>query len=216
MDIENLGTSLIEQLVDSGLVRNFTDLYKLTRSDLLGLERMADKSASKVISAVEKSKTQPLWRLVAALGIPLIGSQSAQILSEHFSSLQKLMDADTETLRSIDQIGPVMAESIHNYFKEPRNKKIVNQLIEAGVKPKAEKTFGKKLAGKTFVLTGTLPSYKRSEVEKMIKEAGGKTSSSVSKNTDYVIAGVDPGSKLDKANKLGVKVISEKDFLEML
>jgi DNA ligase (NAD+) len=216
MDIENLGTSLIEQLVDSSLVTSFADLYRLTKSDLLGLERMADRSASKVIVSIDKSKTQPLWRLIAALGIPLIGSQSAQILSEHFGSLQKLMDADAETLESIDQIGPSMAQSIHDYFKEPRNKKIVNQLLEAGVKPKAEKTSGKKLAGKTFVLTGTLPNYKRSEVEKMIKEAGGKTSSSVSKNTDYVIAGAEAGSKLDKANKLGIKILNEKQFLEML
>jgi DNA ligase (NAD+) len=109
-----------------------------------------------------------------------------------------------------------MAESISDYFKEPRNKKIVNQLLDAGVKPKAQKTSGKKLDGKTFVLTGTLPNYKRSDVEKMIRQAGGKTSSSVSKNTDYVIAGADPGSKLDKANKLGVKTLNEKQFLEML
>ncbi len=217
MDIENLGVSLIEQLVDSGLVRNFADLYKLTKHDLLGLERMADRSASKVISAIEKSKTQPLWRLIAALGIPLIGSQSAQILAEHFSSLQKLMGADAETLKSIDQIGPAMAESIHGYFKEPRNRKVIEQLLEAGLKPKAQKAVtGGKLAGKTFVLTGTLPNYNRSEVEKMIKEAGGRTSSSVSKNTDYLIAGADPGSKLDKANKLGVKILNEKQFLEML
>jgi DNA ligase (NAD+) len=216
MDIENLGTSLIEQLVDSSLVTSFADLYRLTKSDLLGLERMADKSASKVIASIDKSKTQPLWRLIAALGIPLIGSQSAQILSEHFGTLKKLMDTDAETLESIDQIGPAMAQSIHDYFKEPRNKKIVNQLLEAGVKPKAEKTFSRKLAGKIFVLTGTLPNYKRSEVEKMIKEAGGKTSSSVSKNTDYVIAGAEAGSKLDKANKLGIKVLNEKQFLEML
>ena len=126
------------------------------------------------------------------------------------------MDADAETLESIDQIGPAMAESIHDYFKEPRNRKVIEQLLEAGVKPKAEKTTGKKLAGKTFVLTGTLPNYKRSEVEKMIKDNGGKTSSSVSKNTDYVIAGAEPGSKLDKANKLGIKVLNEKQFLDML
>jgi len=217
MDIENLGTSLIEQLVDNSLVTSFADLYRLTKSDLLGLERMADKSASKVISAIEKSKTQPLWRLIAALGIPLIGSQSAQILSEHFSSLKKLMDADAGTLESIDQIGPSMAQSIHSYFKEPRNRKVIEQLLDAGLKPKTQKTTaGGKLAGKTFVLTGTLPNYKRSEVEKMIKDNGGKTGSSVSKNTDYVLAGADPGSKLDKANKLGIKILNEKDFLTLI
>ena len=217
MDIENLGVSLIEQLVDSGLVKNFADLYKLSKPDLLGLERMADKSASKVIAAIEQSKTQPLWRLVTALGIPLIGGQSAQILAEHFNSLSALMDTDTEELESIDQIGPAMAESVHNYFKQPTNRKVIEQLLKAGVKPKAEpKTTGDKLAGKTFVLTGTLPNYKRGEVEKMIKDNGGKVSSSVSKNTDYVIAGADPGSKLDKANKLGVLVINESQFIEMI
>ena len=217
MDIENLGVSLIEQLVDSGLVKNFADLYKLSKSDLLGLERMADKSASKVIAAIEQSKTQPLWRLVTALGIPLIGSQSAQILAEHFDSLSALMDADTEELESIDQIGPAMAESVNEYFKQTQNRKIIDQLINAGLKPKTQKAVtGGKLAGKTFVLTGTLPNYKRGEVEKMIKDNGGKTSSSISKNTDYVIAGADPGSKLDKANKLGVPVINEKKFLEMI
>jgi DNA ligase (NAD+) len=178
---------------------------------------MADKSASKVIAAIEQSKTQPLWRLVTALGIPLIGSQSAQILAEHFDSLSALMDADTEELESIDQIGPAMAESVNEYFKQTQNRKIIDQLINAGLKPKTQKAVtGGKLAGKTFVLTGTLPNYKRGEVEKMIKDNGGKTSSSISKNTDYVIAGADPGSKLDKANKLGVPVIDEKKFLEMI
>lgn len=216
MDIENLGTSLIEQLVDNSLVTGFDDLYRLTNSDLLGLERMADKSTSKVIASIDKSKTQPLWRLIAALGIPLIGSQSAQILSEHFGSLQKLMNADAETLESIDQIGPSMAQSIHDYFKQSRNRKVIEQLLDAGVKPKTEKTSGKKLTGKTFVLTGTLPNYKRSEIEKMIKDNGGKTSSSVSKNTDFLIAGAEAGSKLDKANKLGIIILNEKQFLEML
>lgn len=217
MDIEHLGESLIEQLVDTGLVNSFADLYKLSKIDLTALERMADKSAAKVIDSIEKSKTRPLWRLVSALGINLIGSQSAQILAEHFKSLDRLMTAEVETLESIDQIGPTMAKSIYDYFRNPKNRQVIKQLSAAGVKPKVEKKQKTgTLAGKTFVLTGTLPNHTRSEVEKMIKAGGGKTSSSVSKNTDYVVAGDNPGSKLDKAKKLGVEIISEKEFLKMI
>ncbi|MGD9109349.1 MAG: NAD-dependent DNA ligase LigA [Phycisphaerales bacterium] len=217
MDIEHLGSSLIEQLVDVGMVKSFADLYKLSKSDLAALERMADKSAANVMDSIEKSKTQPLWRLVSAFGINFIGSQSAQILAEHFGSLDKLATADIETLEAIDQIGPVMAKSVYDYFRNPKNKEVIEQLTAAGVKPKAErKRSTGALAGKTFVLTGTLPNYKRSEVEKMIKDNGGKTGSSVSKNTDYVIAGDEPGSKLDKAKKLGVEIINEQQFLKML
>ncbi len=217
MDIEHLGNSLIEQLVDTGLVNSFADLYNLSKSDLAALERMADKSAANVVASIEKSKTQPLWRLVSALGINFIGSQSAQVLAEHFESLDKLIAADIETLEAIEQIGPVMARSVYDYFKNPKNKQVIEQLLAAGVKPKVEKTLSAGvLGGKTFVLTGTLPNYTRSEVEKLIKDNGGKTSSSVSKNTDYVIAGDEPGSKLAKAKKLGVEVIDEKEFLTLI
>jgi DNA ligase (NAD+) len=217
MDIEHLGESLIDQLVDSGLVKNFADIYKLTKEDLAGLERMADKSAQNVIDSIKASKTRPLWRLVAGLGIRHIGGQTAQVLAEHFGSLDAIMHTGPEQLQAVGQIGPKVAQSVYEYFHDNKNATVINQLLSAGVKPKAQRVVsGGKLAGKAFVLTGTLPNYKRSEVEKMIKEAGGKTSSSVSKNTDYVIAGADPGSKLDKANKLGVKILNEKQFLEML
>ncbi len=217
MDIENLGSSLIEQLVATQLVKNFADLYKLSTDQLVSLERMAEKSASNVITAIEKSKTQPLWRFIAALGIPLIGSQSAQILADHFGSLEKLLAADIETLEAIDQIGPIMAQSICKYFNNDKNKQLIEQLLNSGLEPKCEqKTSTGKLTGRIFVLTGTLQNYKRSEIEKMIKDEDGKISSSVSKKTDYLLAGENPGSKLDKANKLGVKVIDEKEFLNII
>ncbi len=219
MDIENLGTALIEQLVETGLVKNFADLYKLQLSDLIELERMADKSAANVIEAIEKSKTQPLWRLVAALGIRHIGGQSAQILAEHFGLLKAIMTADEKTLEEIEQIGPTMAKSIYKYFRDPKNRVVVDELLAAGVKPKQPKAVKKataKLAGKSIVVTGTLEKFTRQQAEQAIRQAGAKATSSVSKKTDFVLAGKEPGSKLDKARKLGVKVINERQFLEMV
>jgi len=217
MDIEHLGDALIEQLIEAGLVKNFADIYKLQKSDLADLERMADKSAANVIEAIEASKSQPLWRLIAALGIRHIGGQSAQILAEHFGSLDALMNAQSETIEAIDQIGPKMAESVFEYFRNSENQAVINELLGAGVrpeKPKVKKT--DKLAGKTIVITGSLENFTRQQIEQAIKQAGGKPSSSVSKKTDFVLAGKEPGSKLEKAQKLGVKVITEKQFLEMI
>lgn len=217
MDIEHLGTSLIEQLVDTGLIKNFADLYKLQKADLIELERMADKSAINVIQAIQVSRTRPLWRLIAALGIRHIGGQSAQILAEHFASLDALMAANLQTLEEIDQIGPTMAESIYDYFRNQKSRAVIDELLAAGVKPQEPKAKrSDKLAGKTIVVTGTLENFTRQQAEETIKQAGGKTSSSVSEKTDFVLVGENPGSKLDKAKKLGVKVIDEKQFLEML
>ncbi|MFQ6034319.1 MAG: NAD-dependent DNA ligase LigA [Sedimentisphaerales bacterium] len=218
MDIEHLGPSLIDQLVDKGLVKNFADLYKLQKSQLADLERMAEKSAANVIEAIERSKTRPLWRLIAALGIRYIGGQSAQILAEHFGELSALMSADRQTLEAVDQIGPRMAESLYEYFRNPRNRAVIDELLAAGVKPEKPKVARRsnKLAGKTIVVTGTLEKFNRQQIEQSIRQAGGKPSSSVSKKTDFVLAGKEPGSKLDKARKLGVKVVDEKQFLEML
>jgi len=193
MDIEHLGTSLVEQLVDRGLVENFADLYRLTREDLTALER-------------------------AALGIRHVGGQSAQILADHFGSLEALMDAGLDELEAIDQIGPVMAESIYRYFRDARHRRVVDALLAAGVKPppaapaKAEG----RLAGKTIVVTGTLENFTRQQIKQAIQGAGGKVSSSVSKKTDFVLAGKDPGSKLAKAQALGVKVIDEGEFMRMI
>ena len=217
MDIEHLGSALIDQLVDSGLVKNFADIYKLSIDDLLSLERMAQKSASNVISAIEKSKTQPLWRLINALGINMVGTQSAQLLADNLGSLENLQNAAVEQLESIDQVGPVMAESISDYFKNEKNKSIISQLQKTGLNPKHEKIKkSDKLSGKKFVVTGTLENFSRQQAEQTIKHLGGKTASSVSKNTDFVLAGENPGSKLHKAKQLGIKIINEKQFLDML
>ena len=218
MDIENLGEALIDQLVDSGLVKNIADIYKLTKDDLLGLERMADKSAQNVIDSIEESKTRPLWRLVAGLGIRHIGVQTAQDLAGHFGSLDAIMKATSEELDAIDQVGEKLAVEIYEYFRDERNIAVINELLSAGIKPELpqkKKAVGK-LAGKTIVVTGTLQNFSRQQIEEAIRNAGAKVSSSVSKNTDFVLAGDSPGSKLDKARQLGVKVISEKEFEAML
>ncbi len=217
MDIENLGPALIDQLIENGLVGNFADLYKLSEAKLAGLERMAEKSAANVIDAIKESKTRPLWRLIAALGIRHIGGQSAQILAEHFGSLSALMSAGEEELAEINQIGPTMAKSIYEYFRDPENRSVIEQLLDAKVKPEQPKTrHSDKLAGKTIVVTGTLENLSRQQAEQAIKQAGGKSSGSVSKKTDFVLTGENPGSKLDKARKLGVEVIDEKQFLKMI
>ncbi|MBN2592090.1 MAG: NAD-dependent DNA ligase LigA [Sedimentisphaerales bacterium] len=217
MDIEHLGPALIDQLIENGLVENFADLYKLNEVQLAGLERMAEKSAANVIKAIEESKTRPLWRLIAALGIRHIGGQSAQILAEHFGSLGALMKAGEEELAEIDQIGPTMAKSIYEYFHDPENQSVIEKLLDAGVRPEQPKIQrSKKLAGKTIVVTGTLENFSRQQAEQAIRQAGGKSSSSVSKKTDFVLAGENPGSKLDKARKLGVEVIDEKQFMTMI
>lgn len=217
MDIDNLGSALIEQLVDTGLVKSFADLYKLQKPQLAQLERMAEKSAGNVTEAIEKSKSQPLWRLIAGLGIRHIAGHSAQILADHFGSLHALMQADQQTLAEIDQIGPIMAESIYQYLKNPQNRSIIDQLLAAGVKPqKPAAARNNKLNGKTFVVTGTLKTFTRQQAEQTIKQAGGKTASSVSKKTDFLLTGENPGSKLEKAQKLAVAVIDEDQFLEMI
>jgi DNA ligase (NAD+) len=217
MDIEHLGPALIDQLIENGLVNNFADLYKLSKDQLAGLERMAEKSAANVIKAIEESKTRALWRLVAAMGIRHIGGQSAQILAEHFGSLNNLMEAGEEELAEIDQIGPTMAKSIFEYFHDPENQFVIEKLLTAGVEPEQPKILRSvKLAGKTIVVTGTLENFSRQQAEQAIRQAGGKSSGSVSKKTDFVLAGENAGSKLDKAKKLGVEVIDEKQFMKMI
>jgi DNA ligase (NAD+) len=218
MDIEHLGVALIEQLIASGLVTNYADLYRLTKDDLLALERMGEKSAQNVLDAIEASKTRPLWRFLAGLGIRHVGSQSAEVLAEHFGSLEAIMDAGQEQLEAINQVGPVMAESIYRYFQNPRHRKVIDNLLAAGVRPEppASKRAAGKLQGKTVVVTGTLENFTRQQAEQAIREAGGKVSASVGKKTDYVVVGADPGSKLDKARSLGVEVIDEQQFVKML
>jgi DNA ligase (NAD+) len=218
MDIENLGEALIDQLVEAGLVKNLADIYKLTKDDLLELERMADKSAQNVIDSIEESKTRPLWRLVAGLGIRHIGVQTAQDLASHFGSLEAIIKATQAELDAIEQVGEKLAVEIYEYFHNERNIAVINELLSAGVKPELpdKKKVAGKLAGKTIVVTGTLQHFSRQQIEEAIRNAGAKVSSSVSKNTDFVLAGDNPGSKLDKARQLGVKIITETEFEALL
>jgi DNA ligase (NAD+) len=217
MDIENLGPALIDQLVSKGLVKNFADLYRLRFDQVAGLERMADKSAANVMESIEKSKRRPLWRLIAGLGIRNVGGQSAQILAEELGSLEALMEAPVERLEAIDQIGPVMAECIYSYFHDSGNRRVIEEMLKAGVQPAAGKTkTSDALAGQTVVVTGTLKHFTRQEIEEAIKANGGKPSSSVSKKTGFVVAGENAGSKLEKAQQLGVEVIDEEEFLRRI
>ena len=218
MDIEHLGTSLIEQLVDNALVRRFADLYRLKKEDLTALERMGDKSAQNVLDAIEASKTRSLARFIAALGIRHVGGQSARILAEHFGSLDALMNAERAELECIDQIGPVMGLSIHEYFRHVGHRAAIDDVLAAGVRPEppAPKQGPGTLEGKTIVVTGTLRHFTRQQVQQAIEAMGGKATSSVSKKTDFLLAGEDPGSKLAKARRLGVAVLDEKQFLEMI
>jgi len=213
MNIDGLGDALVNQLTDRGMVRNVADIYKLTKTDLLKLERMGDKSAQNVLDEIEDSKKLPLERVIYGLGIRFVGERTAQFLTEHFGSMDALINASEQELLEVNEVGPRIAESIAQFFREPRNRELIKQLREAGLKfTGKKKERGTKLAGKTFVLTGTLAHYTRDEAKKMIEDAGGKVTGSVNKKTDYVVAGADTGSKLDKAKELGVKVIEEKEM----
>ena len=217
MDIEGMGDALVEQLVDKELVRDYADLYYLKLESLKKLERFADKSAQNVIDALEKSKTNDLNRLVFALGIRHVGQKAAWVLATKFHSLDELAKQGLNSLTSINEIGPVMAESLVSFFKNKKNLEVLKKIAEAQVKtrmPKSEKSAV--LEGKTFVVTGALKNYTRQGIQELIRTLGGDASGSVSQNTDYVIAGSEPGSKLEKAKKLGVKTISESEFRKMI
>jgi DNA ligase (NAD+) len=213
MDIDGLGEALVNQLTERSLVRNVADLYRLTKDDLLQLERMGDRSAENVLAEIKASKTLPLERVIYGLGIRFVGERTAQFLAEHFGSLDDIVKASPEQLEEVTEVGPRIAESIVEFFADEHNRKLVNDLRKAGLTftgQKKEK--GTKLVGKTFVLTGTLARHTRDEAKKMIEDAGGRVSGSVSKKTDYVVAGNDAGSKLDKARGLGVSVIGEEEL----
>jgi DNA ligase (NAD+) len=217
MNIDGMGEALVTQLTERGLVKNVADIYKLTKADLLSLERFADKSAQNILDEIENSKKLPLERVIYGLGIRMVGERTAQFLAEHFGSMEALADAGVEELQNVNEVGPKIAESIAEFFSNPANRKLVERLGEAGLAFKGQKKErGTKLAGKTFVLTGTLSKYTRDEAKKMIEDAGGKVTGSVSKKTDYVVAGADAGSKLDRAKELGVSVIDEKALEELI
>jgi DNA ligase (NAD+) len=217
MNIDGLGDALVTQLTDRKLINNVADIYKLAKEDLLSLERMGDKSAQNVLDEIEGSKKLPLERVIYGLGIRFVGERTAQFLAEHFGSMDALMEAREEELQEVNEVGPRIAESIVEFFQEPKNRGLVRQLQDLGLRlTGTRKQRGTKLAGKTFVLTGMLPHLTRDEAKKMIEDAGGRVSGSVSKKTDFVVAGDDAGSKLDKAKELGVKVIGEKEMQGLL
>lgn len=218
MDIEGLGEVLISQLLESGLVSTPADLYKLTVENLVGLERMGEKSAKKIIANISASKDRPLANLINALGIRHIGSQMAELLSQRYSSLDEL--AEAQDLDDVEGVGKALVEAIQEYFQNPTNRKLIAELHAAGVQTKstvtsAQKRLPQMLSGKTFVLTGTL-TMERAEAEKLIKARGGKVSSSVSGKTDFVVVGANPGSKLAKAQELGITVIEEAGLIDLL
>jgi DNA ligase (NAD+) len=217
MNIDGLGDALVTQLTGRKLVKNVADIYKVTKADLLSLERMGDKSAQNVLDEIERSKKLPLERVIYGLGIRFVGERTAQFLAEHFGAMDALMKATEEELQEVNEVGPRIAQSIIEFFQEPRNRDLVEQLRKAGLAfTGKKKERGTTLAGKTFVLTGTLAHFSRDEAKKMIEDAGGRVSGSVSKKTDFVVAGDDAGSKLEKAKELGVKVIGEKEMQELL
>jgi DNA ligase (NAD+) len=219
VEVEGLGDKLVEQLVDSGLIKTLPDLYKLGFTTLAGLERMAEKSAKNIVAALEKSKRTTLPRFLFGLGIRHVGEATAKELARHFGQLDRIMDASVEALSEVNDVGPVVAQSIHTFFEQPHNREVVEQLRACGLtweegEPAARAP--QPLAGKTFVLTGTFPTLSRDQAKDLLEAAGAKVAGSVSKKTDYVVAGAEAGSKLEKAQALGVSVIDEAAMLALL
>lgn len=219
MDIEGLGPAVVKQLLQEQLIHDVSDIYYLKEEDLLTIERMGKKSVENLLNAIEKSKTNGLAHLIFALGIPLVGERGGKILAAHFKSIEELSKATPEDLVAINEIGQKMAENIVAFFQGHENQRLIERLKKAGVMTEIENNGQNKdvsLKGLTFVLTGTLPTLTRKEASAFIEERGGKVSSSVSKKSDYVLAGEEAGSKLEKAKKLGVKIIDEEEFKEMV
>ena len=215
-EIDGLGPKIISQLMDQGLLSSPVDLFSLNQGDLINLKRFAEKSASNLIEAIKKSKKISFSRFIFALGIRHVGEETAIVLAKRFGSLKKLREADNEKLPEIEDVGEIVAKSIHQWFNDNKNKEIINSLIRLGVEIRKVKPFKQKLKGKIFVLTGELDSITREQAKTKIRQLSGNISSSVSKQTDFVIAGKEPGSKYDKAKKLKVKIINEKEFLKKI
>ncbi|MBI4465492.1 MAG: NAD-dependent DNA ligase LigA [Acidobacteria bacterium] len=217
MDINGLGEALVDQLVESGLVRSVADIYSLTEADLVKLERMGSKSAQNLLAEIEKSRQNSLGRLIFALGIRFVGERTASLLADHFGSMDKLEQASLEELENVFEVGPKVAASIHSFFREPGNRQLLKRLREwLRFAQERKVPRSRVLAGKTFVLTGALQRYGREEAKQRIEQAGGRVTGSVSQKTDYVVAGAEPGSKLDKAKTLGVPILDEKQLEELL
>jgi DNA ligase (NAD+) len=219
MDIEGLGDKIVEQLVDNAIVKTPADLYKLGLLAMVNLERIAEKSAANILAAIDKSKATTLARFIFALGIRNVGEATAKDLARHFGSLDALMDADLDGLQQVPDVGPVVAASVARFFAETHNREVVDQLRAAGIswsEGEASALVTSPIVGKTFVLTGTLPTLTRDEAKDMIEALGGKVAGSVSKKTDYVVAGAEAGSKLDKAQTLGLSILDEMQFRELI
>jgi DNA ligase (NAD+) len=220
MNIEGLGEALVEQVIAAGLVRDFADLYHLTAVQVQALERMGKKSAEKLVKQIDGSRSNDPWHLLYGLGIRYVGERVAQVLVGAFGSVAALEEASVEQLQAVNEIGPVVAASVREYFDEPRNRELVARLREAGVKTVGKKApaaeTGGALAGKAFVLTGTLDAMSRDAAAAAIEALGGKVTGSVSRKTSYVVVGADPGSKLEKARELGVTILDEPAFLELI
>jgi DNA ligase (NAD+) len=221
MDIEGLGEALVHQLVEKGLVRDFADLYRLGLADLVDLERMAEKSASNLLGQIEASKQRELHRLLFALGIPGVGERAAQLLARHFRTLNRLKDATVEEIDAIYEVGPILAQAVHDWFAAQANRTLIEHLQERGVQTHlgtgAEvEELPATLAGQQVVLTGTLDTMTRDQAKAEIEARGGRVTSSVSKKTSFVVAGHDPGTKRDKALELGVPVLDEEAFRSRL
>lgn len=218
MDIDGMGPAIIEQLLDENLISNIADIYTLQKEELLKLDRMGEKSADNLIQAIEKSKNNSLDRLINSFGIRHIGTKTSKILAKNFSDLDEMMNATYERYALINEVGDIMADSIVLFFESVQSQDLIKRLKDAGVNTQGSKKElqDNRFEGKVFVLTGTLPTYSRQEAANIIEDFGGKTSSSVSKKTDYVLAGEEAGSKLTKAESLGVKIITEEEFKEMI
>jgi DNA ligase (NAD+) len=218
MNIDGLGEKIVDQLVDKGLVKDVGDLYELKLEDVAALDRMAEKSAQNLLDEIKASKNNSLARLIYALGIRFVGERTGQLLAEHFGSLPKLAEASLEELMEVPEVGPKVAQSIADFFSESANRQLIRKLHKAGVRPTVEKRQVKsdKFGGKSFVFTGGLANRSREQAGDMVQQHGGKVSGSVSKKTDYVVVGTDPGSKYDKARELGVNILTESEFEKLL
>jgi len=216
MNIDGLGEKIIDQLLDAGLVRTLADLYRLRTEDLLSLERFAAKSAQNLLAAINASRTVSLERFIYALGVRFVGAATAQLLARHFHTLEALRQADEEELLPIEGVGPQVAGSIREYFTNPKNQELVDELLQEITLLPPEQPTAQPLAGKTFVFTGGLSRLSREEAKGLVAARGGKVSSSVSAKTDYVVVGADPGSKWARARELGVAILDENAFEDLL
>ena len=218
MDIEGLGENLVEQFIEKGFIQNIADIYTLTFEDIASLKKNGTKFATNLINAITESKTRPFYKLITALGIRHIGSKTAKTITKHFNTIDKLMNASIEELANLEDVGQIMAQSIYEFFKQDQTIDLIQKLRNANINMEEDQTDtnDQRFTGSTFVLTGSLENYTREQAGEIIENFGGKVSSSVSKKTTYVLAGEEAGSKLTKAQSLGITILTETQFEEMI